>query len=393
MERILLLVMGNFPTSKAYGVTTTQTLKSIRFYGHQVACAAFRPFSDTSVQDNDTKMIYFRETGLSPYFRKFSYTGFGLFAQLFWKLACHSALSKLPKDVRSFHPTVIWVRELIPYSLISEFKKEVIYVIELHELIKNETISQLSNLPQKRVVLAPISPSIEKDLERYNLPFKVVLSPMGVDLTQFDGPEPDLLIKGKKIKIGYFGKLAPGGFSKGYEDLIELAAFHQSINFPSHIQLVGADSIEIENLKHLASELNLSAERIEFISHQPHSDSISLMQKCDILVLTSPKSNFYHGSPIKAIEYAATGKPILAARSTANEDVFTGGVLPSWYTPGDIENMHTALVQILNSKEREVESNKMRAFAESRTWKARTKKVLDQVDTNRKDIILTREKE
>jgi glycosyltransferase involved in cell wall biosynthesis len=117
------------------------------------------------------------------------------------------------------------------------------------------------------------------------------------------------------------------------------------------------------------------------------------MQKCNILVLTSPKSNAYHGSPIKAIEYAATGNPILAARSTANEGVFTGGVTPFWYTPGDIENMHAAVVQILKCDDRELEGKKMRAFAESRTWRARTKKVLDQVEHNRKDIRPTREKD
>jgi hypothetical protein len=43
---------------------------------------------------------------------------------------------------------------------------------------------------------------------------------MGVDLTQFVSKESNHPAKSKKIKIGYFGKLAPGGFSKGYEDLI-----------------------------------------------------------------------------------------------------------------------------------------------------------------------------
>jgi glycosyltransferase involved in cell wall biosynthesis len=253
-------------------------------------------------------------------------------------------------------------------------------------VVKKRTVAQVSKFSQDRVILAPISQSIQRDLESYQLPFKIVFSPMGVDLAQFENREDDNQEIGHPLKIGYFGKLAPSGYSKGYEDLLELGAFHQTIDFPSIIQLVGAADSEIEYLRQYAQRLKLKSDRFEFESHKQHQETISLMNKCDILVLTTPASNRYHGSPIKAIEYAATGKPILAARSAVNEDVYNGNVTPYWYTPGDIRNMHEAVLQIMNDPNRQLVAERMRDFAESRTWRVRTESVLNQVVKNRNGL-------
>jgi len=386
VERVLLVVAGNFPTIKAYGVTTSQTIKNIESRGHKVACAAFRPIDEIPVHSNGAEMLYFEERGVLPYFRKYAYAGFGRIAQIFWRLTCHFALSNLPKFVTKFEPTIIWVRDSIPYSLLRMSRPNITFVIELHDLVKKRTVAQISKLSQNRVILAPISPSIHRDLESYQLPFKIVFSPMGVDLAQFKNREEGHQEIGRPLKIGYFGKLAPSGYSKGYEDLLELGAFHQTIDFPSIIQLVGAADSEIEYLRQYAQRLNLKSGQFEFESHKRHQETISLMHKCDILVLTTPASKRYHGSPIKAIEYAATGKPILAARSSVNEDVFNGNVAPYWYTPGDITNMHEAVLQIMNDPNRELIAGRMRDFAESRTWRVRTERILDQVVMNRKGL-------
>jgi glycosyltransferase involved in cell wall biosynthesis len=265
-------------------------------------------------------------------------------------------------------------------------KPNITFVIELHDLVKKGTVAQISKLKQNRVILAPISPSIQKDLERHKLPFKIVFSPMGVDLAQFENREAGHLKIGHPLKIGYFGKLAPSGYSKGYEDLLELAAFHQAIDFPSIIQLVGAADSEIEYLRQYAQRLKIKSGRFEFESHKRHQETISLMHNCDILVLTTPASTRYHGSPIKAIEYAATGKPILAAKSVVNEDVFNGHVSPYWYTPGDVTNMHEVVLEIMNDPNRELIAERMRDFAESRTWRVRTERILNLVVKNRKGL-------
>lgn len=387
MEQILLIVKGNFPTPKAYGVTTSQTIKCLKDYGHKVICVAFRPFNEISYHGDDANVLYFEENGLLPYIRKFSYRGFGKPAQVSWKVVCHFAFLSLPKTITRLKPTIVWVRDSIPGSLLNKSTTNVTYVIELHDLIKKGTITQLSSLSKERVILAPISLSIQRDLERYQLPFKVILSPMGVDLTQFEISGTEHLIPEQRIRIGYFGKLAPGGYSKGYDDLIDLAAFHQSINFPSIIQLVGATDSEIKKLKGYVQKRNIKPERFELESHKPHQETILLMQKCDVLTLTTPSSSTYHGSPIKAIEYAATGKPILAAKSGVNEDVFSGNVMPYWYESGNVESMHDAFISILNDPDREKKNEKMREFAGNRTWILRTGKILDLVVDNRKEGI------
>jgi len=98
-------------------------------------------------------------------------------------------------------------------------------------------------------------------------------------------------------------------------------------------------------------------------------------------------SSTYSGSPIKAIEYAATGKPVLASKSRVNEEVFLENCHPYWYQNANIESMHETLLQIFADPERVVKTRRMRAFAESRTWEIRTNKILEAIESNRKTAI------
>ena len=288
-------------------------------------------------------------------------------------------------SITKYKPTIVWARESVPKTLTRQSNPNQILVIELHSFISQKALRSFSKFNPWQIILAPISISIQKNLEQYNLPYTSVLSPMGVNLDQFKNCRSNSFPKlGSSVKIGYFGKLAPGGFSKGFEDLINLAAFHESLNFASEIQLVGADISEIPDLEEMAQRLGIRSTRIKFMSHRPHGETIKLMQDCDVLVLTTPKSSMYSGSPIKAIEYAATGKPVLASKSSVNEDVFPQDCQPYWYEIANVVSMHETLLQIYADPERDIKTGKMRKFAESRTWEIRTNKILAIIEDKQK---------
>jgi hypothetical protein len=59
----------------------------------------------------------------------------------------------------------------------------------------------------------------------------------------------------KGIRVGYIGKIAPGGYSKGTEDLIGLAKYAQLNELKLNVTLVGASRKDLSKLNVIRKEL------------------------------------------------------------------------------------------------------------------------------------------
>ncbi len=375
---------GKFPTKKAYGVTTGATLESIRDFGSEAFCISFRPdgkFLPLGLKHNQ---LYFPIHPLLSFCQRYAYKGANITHKIAWRVQLNISYLLSIGKIKSISPDVIWVRDSLPFFLNHRKFKEAKIVIEFHHPVKNSVKRLISKVEKNRIVLAPISPIIAEDLNEFELlGYKVQVSPMGINPEIFAKVEEATKTKGidrpEFFRIGYVGSLRPGGYSKGYEDLIELASLHIKIGFKSKIVFVGVRREEMSELENEIEDKFVPRERFELIEHVPHEVAIQLMNECDLLVLTRADNSVYSGSPLKAVEYAATGKPILAAISPANCAVFTGTFQPFWYDANDVKSMHGTLLKILETVDLSVNRQESIDFANSRSWSNRTSKILNEL--------------
>jgi glycosyltransferase involved in cell wall biosynthesis len=255
-------------------------------------------------------------------------------------------------------------------------------ILEIHEIASASLVNRVSRISQNEIVLAPISEIILDQLKPLiKEKYEVVFSPMGINPTKFSKNVEirnfQSVSNRNPIVIGYFGKLSPNGYSKGAEDIFHLARYHKEIDFPSQIHLVGLTANEVDVISETLQNFGVDKKKYILETHKEHDLAIAAMNLCDVLLLPKQRSNSYVGSPIKGIEYAATGLPILAAKSNANLSSYDSSVHPFWYEAGDIESMHKAIISIIGCTELDEFAQASKNFALKRSWLARTEGLLE----------------
>jgi glycosyltransferase involved in cell wall biosynthesis len=209
-----------------------------------------------------------------------------------------------------------------------------------------------------------------------------VFSPMGIVVVEKDEPDfRNCVARHYREKIdlltfGYFGKVSPNGKSKGFEEIFDFLAElkKQRVNFK--MKFVGALKNELILLESAITKRNLTECEIEVLSHIPHSEALSLMQSCDFLLLPTNRDESYQGFPIKAIEYAYSGRAILASDSQVNRDVYSGPFQPYWYQSGNPSSMISALDDAQNDEKLVDRIISGHSFAKDFDWKVRTSNIL-----------------
>jgi glycosyltransferase involved in cell wall biosynthesis len=384
--RVLIYVEGRYPTEKAYGVTTEKTIQSLEKLGLSVFVLSFESLNNESKSSHGSSHYFLDESRIGRFFRRNAYKDFSLCSKLFWWATRVLAAKNSKEIIQRIDPTVIWMRDRIPRSLMRSAPKQTRFLLEIHQILKKSEFKKISKLGDNRIVLAPISKIIESNLGKHFVNTRKVYAPMGVEIEMFKSSKFEIASLETSLKVrqvpilGYFGKIAPNGYSKGVEDLLELAKLHRDISFKSEIKIVGPTEREIYLLKTILSEDDYQGVNLSLIPHLPHPEMAAVMLGCDVLVLPTVNSDNYVGSPIKAIEYAATGKPILASSTRVNRDVFDSTFQPFWYLPNDIEQMHEKLSLIIGSTKRRDIYRESRKFAETRTWEKRTYRILESLD-------------
>jgi len=378
---ILIVIMGRYPTEKAYGVTTKYTIEAIRALGGNPYVVSFQDF-ENGVQEPQT--IAFSEGKLAHFFRLNSYKGFGPISIICWKLTLYFALRQLPAIVSNINPSIIWMRDSRIMRFVKGFGNQTTYILEIHDGVNESILRKLLKEDPTKVLLAPISKIIESQLKnRLDTRYKIVHSPMGIN--------PDLFISENEIRnfnnvsnehplrLGYFGKFAPNGYSKGVEELLELVIFHHKIDYPSRVQIAGLTRTEKLHITTLFEANKIPKNKYKLDEHLAHEVAISEMQKCDVLVLPG-QGGPYVGSPIKGVEYCATGRPIVAAISDANLSLYAGEFEPFWYENADVNSLHQAILGVSRSQDLEERAQKSIKFAQERTWVIRTSRLIDSIN-------------
>jgi glycosyltransferase involved in cell wall biosynthesis len=211
---------------------------------------------------------------------------------------------------------------------------------------------------------------------------KIIVNPNGVDVERFKpgvgGPETrhELGIRDDEVVAGFVGTFGPW---HGVDKLAE-AIRSISTNLPVRFLLVGSGSLHPEVEKQLETETRNG--RVVFTGSVAHERVPKLLDACDILVAPhvplADGSEFF-GSPTKIFEYMAMGKGIVASRLGQIGDVLEDQETALLVEPGNAEELNTAIVKLVESKELRTRLGaKAREVAErEHTWKHNAQRVLD----------------
>ena len=194
--------------------------------------------------------------------------------------------------------------------------------------------------------------------------------------------DAEMVIKpGKKPVIGYAGGLYPG---KGIEIIAQLAERLPGCVF----KIAGGSAGEISQWRNYCRAGN-----IEFVGHRPHAAIQGFLADCDLLIAPYQRkvSSEPSGvgdisawmSPLKIFEYMAVGRPIVAARLPAIEEILTDGRNALLVEPDKIAAWVNAIERLLDDRKfagrlsRQAQNDLIAGY----TWQARVSRIFTDKKT------------
>jgi glycosyltransferase involved in cell wall biosynthesis len=386
-KKIAYLLGGRFPTNKAYGITCRETINELVLRGHQakIFCYEYR-YSDSDFEKLMPYIHPFRSNKITTFLRKFGESGKTVFHKLAWKSSLLLDLRINFDSLNQYSPEIIWVRNPEIANLISKNFPKAKIVVEIHYSGPDKYYKNLVNAAQE-IVFAPISKSLENYIGLQGKNLNVISSPMSINKSILSNKSDVATFvqelrerENRTINIGYVGKFAPGGYSKGVEDLIYLAGLIQQMKLNMRVILVGGEDTHVDELKKLCTGLGISDRYISIMGHVSHTEAVTTMRMLDVLVLTLPRDSNYNGSPLKTIEYCAVGKIVIAAHSDLYAQIFEEKFEPFWYTPYDENSLLNAIQEALDSQFLEIRIDAGVRMASSFTWEKRTETIMNAFD-------------
>lgn len=384
--RIALIIGAKFPTTRAYGVTFRETTRNL--VRQSVPVRVFCRGSDYSDADYTEFLSYIHAYNLSILSRiaiRIGETNLGKFSQSFWALSLVLDLISNSKHIKNFQPNIVWTRDpIIALFCVRKFSNLKI-ILEIHSK-SNRTIFSFLSKYNSRIHFFPINTQNDLFIKKC-IPNSIrSLAPMGVRGDYLASNEEiedftKLLAnkKGSKIEIGYVGKYNPQGYSKGLEDLFLLAKLYQDRAISNKVTISGIPIGQIPKLELIRSHLNIDPNFLSFEQHLSHTKALERMRDFDVLVLTLPESQVYNGMPLKLLEYLATGRIVIVAKSDLIKDFFINEFTPLYYEKGNIEDLFIKILESQNCKKMSLQILNGVRFASKFTWELRTKKILSIV--------------
>jgi glycosyltransferase involved in cell wall biosynthesis len=354
----LYLADIRFPLERANGVQTMETVWHLAERGHAVtllvrpdtARPARDPFGFFGLAPLTTLAIRQTRVGGSPAARRAQYLAAAVAAAVvpgrhdvvFTRdLGVASALLHIP---RAFRPPVVYeshgyapdVRRQLP-DLIPNARPA--SERQLKRLARRE-----ASVWQRADGYVTITRALAADLStRFGARDRVLVAPDGARLGATSGAAPSADGAGVPTAT-YAGHLYAW---KGVDTLVAAAAFLPDVR----IRIVGGMPGEPDEarLRAQAQALGASA-RVEFVGYVPPPDVSAWLTRSDVLVLPNIDTSVSarYTSPLKLFEYMASGRPIVASRLPALEEVLSDGVNALLVPPGDPSALASAISRLVS---------------------------------------------
>lgn len=381
--KIAIVLGSKFPTKKAYGITTRFTLKTLldnrynaKVYANQ-SCYIDDDFLSVLPNIVNLRTNYFIST-----LTKYGENGKSKKHQIFWFLGQIFQIFMNLNVILAHKPDLVWVRDPWIAALFARKSSSFKIVLEVHGK-NHKLLYKYLNRYQTNITFLPINGSNYDFLDSIIPNTRIKIAPMGIDRRNLASAS-DIRQFARKIsksrnyclKIGYFGKLAPQGYSKGVEDLILLGILFQNNSLSHEITLIGHIGSELENLKSQMGATIADAKNVKFIPHVSHTTALKMMKSFDILILPLPVSSNYQGMPIKLMEYLASGRISIVAASDYITKIFNGEFCPYFYKQGNIKSLFDTINDAISDSNLEEHLLKGVDFASKFTWESRTKSIM-----------------
>ena len=386
--KILFVVTSAFPTQKAYGVTTRESMLAAKNLGHKVYSLSLKSnYSDSDYDEIANSLNYFKINKTINILKNISFRSTNYFSRAAWIIMQDLLLKFNYKVINKIESDLIWCRDERTAKTLRKLFPTTTIVVEIHTKPKNRILNKLVKVSKKNsLLLAPINQNL-MDLLKINFDFKRCIAGMSISSDLLANEEAVFKFmesindrrKKEDFKIGYVGKFFPGGFSKGYEDLIDLAVFYKVNEVERLISVAGGLENEVKEVEKKLASLNLNSKNIEITGHLRHSDSLAKVESLDIVVLPEPRDPNYLGSPLKSYEACALGRILVVAECKINRDQFGDEEFIYWYRSKSVESLANVIDLALMDKLLCEKILKQIEFARRHTWEVRVKNVLDAI--------------
>jgi glycosyltransferase involved in cell wall biosynthesis len=383
--KIAYVIGAPFPTMKAYGVTSRETINVL--LKNKVRTRVFclnGQYYDSDYRNILKEITEFTKSITSRLLIDLGSMGSSKLNFFCWRAGIAKIINRNLGLIKEYNPELIWVRDpMIAYIYLKNFKSAKI-ILEVHDksgIFYHKKLIKYS----ARVNYFPINQSNNEFLLSFNPKANSNIAPMGIreeylaskrDCIKFSN---SLKRRSKKgIRIGYIGKIAPGGYSKGTEDLIGLAKYAQLNQLKLSVTLVGATKNDLPKLNAIRKKQAIGKSFLDFKTHMKHTRALSLMKSFDVLILPAYSSKEYVGMPLKLLEYLSTGKITIMADIPLYGRNFKNNFRPFIYKPGDIISLERSISSALSNVNLSEHLIRGTIFASEFTWTNRTLKMLSK---------------
>lgn len=286
------------------------------------------------------------------------------------------------RNMAAYPSPIVWTRDALVAAMVRNQGSSV--VLEVHHLptaAASLEIRAAAKRLRRRLIIVAISEPIRQAVAGLVPPdTSLLLEPSGVN-SDFLEIRPS--ISRESTTITFMGRADSYGVDKGIGDLFALAERLQEVEDllgpPVRIRIVGGTEIEAAALAERATSRGISPATLSCESHQSRAHVLDIIDQSDLMCATYPDDPRFRGSsPLKLIEYAGAGRPIVATDVPAVRNVLhPGSYFP--YRPGDIDSMIWAIKRALDPTQARAAVSAARRVAESRSWPDRTSRILSRL--------------
>jgi glycosyltransferase involved in cell wall biosynthesis len=372
--KIQFISCARYPTEKAYGVTIGNTLNSLTELG---VANSVLTWGKSYPDEYNNKLV-----SIARYPFRVPLEIYSLPLRALSRLSyvlnqfIYSLYLIFNKDVFS-KESVLWTREPITLLMHSIFSLRSSYLIELHHSVGTFSRFIIKFLSIKNnVQIIALSDDAVND---FSLKFK------GISVTNLPMGVPKSFSEATKEKssghfsVGYLGK----GVSNGNDnELSEIVYVSKLMQDHGDIQFIflGLEQVYKNKLKVIISDLNVDASRITFIDHVEHKRVAEELIKFDVGILPYPESVYNSERfPLKLLEYAAVGLPVIASDTTAHRKLLDE-TFALFYKKGNPTQLSDAILKIKNESGLYTEmSANARQFSLSYTYDERARKLINML--------------
>jgi glycosyltransferase involved in cell wall biosynthesis len=368
--RFILASSTRYPTEKAYGVSYQNTAKTLSSLGHQVEIysPSFQGLDESGTRVFQIAKNSYRFLKSQKWIARRLGKARSYFVELIFSLFTLKRVHVINE------PVILWTRSVLLSLMASRLsnKSPNHIILEIHDA--NSRMNYLLKFARFNIRLTVVTPLGHQAMSLKNRLGKLNVIAVGnaASETYFNLRRNT----SNHFKIGYLGKSTSSGFSNNILSLIGLAELIEEEKMGLEVELVGISESEIADL--IAKEgKQTKPNNLRITGHIPHGQTYSHISSFNIGVVPYPESEYHNQRfPIKIVEYAAAGIPIIVCNS-----VYLDSVIPRefvYFSDPTAESILNSVKEILNSPFAAEQKTKLaRAWAGGFTYRSRTKKILD----------------